>query len=126
MPEPFPPQPTDEVHNTPVVQRNLRGCIIPAGMLAAGMVLAALIVAGAIRETGNRVDRTVQGIQPGNVVASLVAPQTPTIIVRPPAIRQVRAVADLTTVSTLMSTVVDVQQARVGNTHPVSNARASI
>jgi len=40
---------------------------------------------------------------------------TPTIVVRPPVIRQVQALADLTTVSTLMSTIVDVQQARVGN-----------
>jgi hypothetical protein len=115
MPEPIPPQPTDETQNAQKTQRTLPGCLIAAGVLAVGMVFAALIIAGAIRDTGNRVDQTVQGIQPGNVVASIVAPQTPTIIVRPPAIRQVRAVADLTTLSTLMSTVVDVQQARVGN-----------
>lgn len=44
-----------------------------------------------------------------------MAPQTPTIVVRPPAINQVRALADLTTSSLLMSTIVEANQARVGN-----------
>jgi hypothetical protein len=91
------------------------GCYVAAGGIALALVLGALIIASAVRDAGNAASRTIQGFQPGNVVATLVGPQTPTIVVRPPAIRQVRAVSDLTTVSTLMSTVVDVQQARVGN-----------
>jgi hypothetical protein len=91
------------------------GCYALGGLLALALLCSALIVAGAIRDTGSSVGKTIEDANPANIAATIAAPQTPTIIVRPPAIRQVRALADLTTVSTLMSTIVDVQQARIGN-----------
>jgi hypothetical protein len=109
MSEQLPPAPGSQAPRSPV------GCYVVGGVLALALVLAALIIAGAVRDTGSAVNKTVNDANPANIVATIVAPQTPTIVARPPAIRQVRAVADLTTVSTLMSTIVDVQQARVGN-----------
>jgi hypothetical protein len=91
------------------------GCYVVGGVLAVALVCAALLIAGAIRDAGNALTRTAEGANPINILATVAGPVTPTIVVRPPAIRQVRAVADLTTVSTLMSTIVDVQQARIGN-----------
>ena len=108
---PVPSAPAQSGQGTPGTSS---GCLIAIGVLALAMVIGAVIVGSAIRDAGSTVNRTVQGIQPGNVIATVMAPVTPTIIVRPPAIRQVRALADLTTLTTLMSTVVDVQQARVG------------
>ncbi|MCL5999454.1 MAG: DUF4230 domain-containing protein [Chloroflexi bacterium] len=87
------------------------GCYVVGGLMGLALVFAALVIAGAIRDAS----KTVAEANPANIIATLSAPQTPTIVVRPPAIRQVRALADLTTVSSLMSTVVDVQQARIGN-----------
>src|SRR6266542_2958874 len=109
MAEQAPPEPSGQLPRSPV------GCYVLGALVAIALILAALIIGNAIRSTGNAVSTSVQSANPANVVATIVAPQTPTIIVRPPAIRQVQALADLTTVSTLMSTVVDVQQARIGN-----------
>lgn len=77
------------------------GCAIAAGLAAAGVVVAALIIAFAIQQaTGS--------------MTSALSPGTPTIVARPPAINQVQALADLTTSSVLMSTIVEAKQARIG------------
>ena len=91
------------------------GCYLAGGLLAVAMIGAALIIASAIQNTGRSLSSSLDSASPSNFVATVMAPVTPTIVVRPPVIRQVQALADLTTVSTLMSTIVDVQQARVGN-----------
>jgi Protein of unknown function (DUF4230) len=96
-------------------QQSFIGCYVVGGLLAIALIGAALIIAGSIQNTTRSVSRSIDSANPANVVATLMAPVTPTIVVRPPAIREVQALADLTTVSTLMSTIVDVQQARVGD-----------
>lgn len=98
----------------PVLQTST-GCLIAAGILTVALIVAALIIAGAVQNTGSSVARSLESANPANVVATVFAQRTPTIVVRPPVIHEVQALADLTTVSTLLSTIVDVQQARVGN-----------
>lgn len=90
---------------------NQTGCLIAAGIVAAGLVVAAFILAGALGGFGQSLERA----NPANTVATAVAPRTPTVVVRPPSLQQVRALADLTTVQTLMSSIVEADQARVGN-----------
>jgi hypothetical protein len=91
------------------------GCYIVGAFLIIALLGAALIIAGAMQNSAKSVTRSLDSANPVNVVATVLAPQTPTIVVRPPAIREVQALSDLTTVSTMLSTIVDVQQARVGN-----------
>ncbi|HEY3291206.1 MAG TPA: DUF4230 domain-containing protein [Anaerolineae bacterium] len=98
----------------PVLQTSV-GCLIAAGLLAVALIAAALIIAGAVQNTGTSVTHSLESANPANVVATVLAQRTPTIVVRPPVVREVQALADLTTVSTLLSTIVDVQQARVGD-----------
>jgi hypothetical protein len=109
MAEQLPPAQGERRSSSPM------GCYVLGGLIAIALICAALIIGGAIRDTGIAVSTSVGGANPANIIATIAAPQTPTIVVRPPAIRQVQALADLTTESTLMSTIVDVQQARIGN-----------
>lgn len=91
------------------------GCLIGVAILAISLIAAALLIAFAIRDSANRAAESVDRMNPVNVLATLAPPPTPTIVVRPPAILSVRAISDLATAQTLMSTVVEADQARVGN-----------
>jgi len=98
-----PPQPP------PRARRGLPvGCYVVAGLVVVAVIAIALIVS-------NTVQTASRNLNPVNAATTAMAPQTPTIVVRPPAINQVRALADLTTSSLLMSTIVEANQARVGN-----------
>ena len=88
------------------------GCVLIAAVLGAALVASALIISGAFRDIGLGIGKTIEQANPINAIATALPPPTPTIVVRPPAIRQVRAVADLTTVSALLSTVVEAEQPR--------------
>ena len=91
------------------------GCLIGAGIVALAFIIGALLVAFAIRDAGNRVATTADGMNPANIVATVLPASTPTIVVRPPAILQVRAISELASAQSLMSTVVEVEKARVGD-----------
>ncbi len=91
------------------------GCYVFLGLALAALIAVALIIAAAVREAAQAGERIVSEVNPFNVIATELAPKTPTVVVRPPAINQVKAVADLTTSSVLMSTIVEAEQARVGN-----------
>jgi hypothetical protein len=90
------------------------GCYVAIGLVVVVFLAAAIIVAGLVQEASRTVNQAVDSANPANIVNTALAPQTPTIVVRPPAISQVRSLADLTTSSVLMSTIVEAQQARVG------------
>jgi len=89
-----------------------------AAIVALGIVLAAIIVSLALMRLSQSAQSAAQAVQsanPFNAINTALPQATPTIVVRPPVIQQVRAVADLTTTSATMSTVVEVQKARVSN-----------
>jgi len=90
------------------------GCYVAVGLVVAGVIVAAIVVAALVQEASRAAGRAIDAANPANVVNTALAPQTPTIVVRPPAIAQVRSLADLTTSSVLMSTIVEAKQARVG------------
>ena len=90
------------------------GCYVMIGLALVAMVSATIIIAGAVREASQTGQRIADQVNPVNAVNTALAPQTPTVIVRPPAINQVKALADLTTSSVLMSTIVEAEQARIG------------
>jgi hypothetical protein len=104
------PPPAGGLNMTPTT-----GCLIGVGIMAVSLVAAALLIAFAIRDSANRAAESVDRMNPANVLATLAPPPTPTIVVRPPAILSVRALSDLATAQMLMSTVVEADQARVGN-----------
>ena len=87
------------------------GCLASAGILALGAVAAALIISNAVRGGGTAIDSA----SPSRAFSTAFAPATATVLVRPPAILQIKALADLTTASTMLSTIAEAQQARVGN-----------
>jgi hypothetical protein len=87
------------------------GCLVAAGIIAVGIVAAAAIVSGALLNVGSAIDSA----NPGKIAGTAFAPATATVLVRPPAITEIRALADLTTASTTLSTIAEAQQARVGN-----------
>jgi hypothetical protein len=91
------------------------GCLIGVGIMAVSLVAAALLIAFAIRDSANRAAESVDRMNPANMLATIAPPPTPTIVVRPPAILSVRAISELATAQMLMSTVVEADQARVGN-----------
>lgn len=91
------------------------GCLIGAGIVALAFVIGALLISAAVRDAGNRVASVGDGMNPANIAATLVPAATPTIIVRPPAVLQVRAISELASAQSLMSTVVEVEKARLGN-----------
>jgi hypothetical protein len=87
------------------------GCLIAGGIIAGGLVIAAFIIGIAISSFGG----VINNANPANVLGTAAAPRTPTVVARPPTLQQVKALADLTTVQTLLSTIVEADQARVGN-----------
>ena len=99
--------------NTGKTTTSYLGCVLIAAVLGAALVASALIISGAFRDVGLGIGKTIEQANPINAIATALPPPTPTIVVRPPAIRQVRAVADLTTVSALLSTVVEAEQTRL-------------
>ncbi len=100
--------------NTPSINATT-GCLIGVGIMAVSLVAAALLVGFAIRDSANRAAESVDRMNPVNMLATIAPPPTPTIVVRPPAILSVRAISDLATAQMLMSTVVEADQARIGN-----------
>jgi hypothetical protein len=112
------PTPTEETPPTPPYARTPStslGCLIGAGIVGAALLIAGLLVAFAIRDSANRVAETAEKMNPANVIATVLPPATPTIVVRPPAVLQVRAINDLASAQSLMSTVAEVEKARIGN-----------
>ncbi|MCS7060910.1 MAG: DUF4230 domain-containing protein [Anaerolineae bacterium] len=91
------------------------GCYVFLGLGLLTLLFVALIIAAAVREAALAGERVMSAANPVNIVNTALAPKTPTVVVRPPAINQVKAIADLTTSSVLMSTIVEAEQARVGN-----------
>ncbi len=78
-----------------------------------------MILALALRDFGGAVTGSFGSLlgaaNPANIVRTAMPAATPTIIAKPPVVLQVRAIADLSTVTSYMSTVVEAQKARVGN-----------
>lgn len=95
----------------PPAPSNQMGCLIAGGIIAGGLVIAAFIIGIAISSFGG----VINSANPVNAIATAAAPRTPTVVARPPTLQQVKALADLTTVQTLLSTIVEADQARVGN-----------
>ncbi len=91
------------------------GCLIGGGIIALALVVAGALVAFAVRESARSVSETVDRANPANIVQTMIPQPTPTIVVRPPAVLQVRAISDLASAQSLLSTIAEVNQARVGN-----------
>jgi hypothetical protein len=91
------------------------GCYIAAGIIGVALVVAALLIAAAIGGAARTAGEAVDKANPINIVNTVLPAATPTILARPPAILQVRAISDLATAQTLMSTIVEAEKARVGN-----------
>ncbi|MCS6772841.1 MAG: DUF4230 domain-containing protein [Anaerolineae bacterium] len=107
LPEPLPPPPPPARQPSPIVL----GCAIGSGILALGTIISAVLIFSAVREVIGFVERN----NPIRAVGTLLPNATPTLMPRPPALLQVRAVSELATAQTLMSTVVEAEKARVGN-----------
>lgn len=90
------------------------GCATAALILGGAVMLAALLAAAAVFGLGQAVNDLLERARPNRVLATALPQHTPTIVARLPAILQVRAVADLATAQTTMSTVVEAEKARVG------------
>lgn len=82
-----------------------------AGLAGPIIIAAALIFAAIYFVTG--MQEAAQRANPVNMIATVLPQATPTIIARPPAIVQIRALAELSTVATTMSTVVEASKPRV-------------
>lgn len=95
--------------------QTMLGCLIGAGIIALALLIAGALVAFAVRESTQRMAETAERANPANIIQTMIPPPTPTIVVRPPAVLQVRAISELATAQSLLSTIVEVQQARVGN-----------
>ncbi len=106
-------RPAPNTASAPAAKSSSLGCVLIAAILGAAIVASALIISGAFRDLGLGISKTADEINPIKILATALPPPTPTIVVRPPAIRQVRAVADLTTVSALLSTVVEAEQSHL-------------
>jgi Protein of unknown function (DUF4230) len=89
--------------------------MIAAAIVGASLVGAAAIFAIGVSGAGRSFSEALDRNNPANALATAMPQPTPTIIVRPPAVLQVRAIADLGTAQSLMSTVVEADKARVGN-----------
>lgn len=107
-PSPVTPQPRG-------ISQTTLGCLIGAGIIALALLVAGALVAFALRESSTRMAEALNRANPANVIQTIIPPPTPTVIVRPPATLQVRAIGDLATAQSLLSTIVEVSQARVGN-----------
>jgi hypothetical protein len=91
------------------------GCMLASAILGSAILLAACVIAISVSGFGRSVGDAFDRNNPANILATNMPQATPTIIVRPPAILQVRAIAELGTAQSLMSTVVEVEKARVGD-----------
>ncbi len=91
------------------------GCLVAAGVIGVSALIAAAIVVFALLSTGRTVGNALDRANPANILATNVASAPPTIVARPPAVLQVRALNDLATAQQIMSTVVEVEKARVGD-----------
>lgn len=91
------------------------GCLLGSGIIALALLIAGLLVAFALRDSTSRLVETAERANPINAIQTALPPPTPTIVVRPPAVLQVRAISDLATAQSLLSTIAEVNQARVGN-----------
>ena len=96
--------------------------LVFAGVIAA----AALLVVAIVFSMGRAVSDVFENVKPGGMLATVLPQSTPTMIVRPPAMLQVRAAADLVTAQTLMSTVVEAEKARVGSIVIVDGERVTV
>lgn len=91
------------------------GCLIAATVLGVSLVITAAILAIALSGAGRSVSSALDRNNPANILATNIPQPTPTIVVRPPAILQVRAISQLATAQSMMSTVVEAEKARVGD-----------
>lgn len=91
--------------------QNQTGCLIASAIIGVAIVIAAFVIVLALSAFGG----VINNASPVNAIATVAAPRTPTVVARPPTLQQVKALADLTTVQTLLSTIVEADQARVGN-----------
>ncbi|WP_169237833.1 DUF4230 domain-containing protein [Candidatus Roseilinea sp. NK_OTU-006] len=121
-PEPYPDVQTTSAPAPATIQAPARGlsqatlgCLIGAGIIALALLIAGALVAFAVRESTQRVAETVERANPANIIQTVIPLPTPTVVARPPAVLQVRAISELATAQSLLSTIVEVQQARVGN-----------
>ena len=93
----------------------LLGCLLSGCIIGLSLLIAGGLIAFAVRESGERMTRAMEQTNPSRIVQTLLPPPTPTVVVRPPALLQVRAISNLATAQALLSTIVEVNQARVGN-----------
>lgn len=91
------------------------GCLLGAIVIALALLIAGLLVAFALRDSTKRLIEAAERANPIKAIQTALPPPTPTIVVRPPAVLQVRAISDLATAQSLLSTIAEVNQARVGN-----------
>lgn len=89
--------------------------LVSVGIIAAAVVIAALVIAAAMRETARIASEAIGALDPSSAIATALPAATPTIVARPSAILQARAANELASMQTLLSTVVEVEKARVGN-----------
>ncbi|MCS7056978.1 MAG: DUF4230 domain-containing protein [Thermoflexales bacterium] len=118
-PHPEPPSPTTRPAGGQAppggISQTTLGCLIGASIIALALLIAGLLVAFALRESTERMAEAIDRANPANVVQTVLPQPTPTVVVRPPALLQVRAIGELATAQSLLSTIVEVNQARVGN-----------
>jgi hypothetical protein len=112
-----PRRPNTQPRIAPPSQPQPRAKLLSLFVLLLGLscIIGALIMAFALRTMGERVGSAIDAANPANLFKTALPAATPTLIARPSAIHQIRAIADLSTVSSYMSTVVEAQKARVGN-----------
>ena len=91
------------------------GCVLSGCIIGLALLIAGSLVAFAVRESTERMTRAMEQTNPSRIVQTLLPPPTPTVIARPPALLQVRAISNLATAQALLSTIVEVNQARVGS-----------
>ncbi len=91
------------------------GCALASAILGSAILIASCVIAASLSGFGRSVSEAFDRNNPANILATNMPQATPTIIVRPPAILQVRAIAELGTAQSLLSTVVEVEKARIGD-----------
>jgi hypothetical protein len=97
----------------PRVSQTALGCLIGAGIIAVALLIAGMLVSAALRESTQAATDAIR--LPGSLAATALPAATPTIVARPPAVLQVRAISDLATAQSLLSTVVEAEKARIGD-----------
>ncbi len=86
-----------------------------AAIIAVGLIVAAMIVGAAVQNLQTGFANSARSANPVTLLSTALPQSTPTFVVRPPNIQQVKALAELSTVQTTMSTVVEASKARVGD-----------